>query len=356
MEKSISKIEARLEKNMADTKKDLETVNNDVAEMKISLVKCFEEMKDVLVEIKEENTRKVRNTPSGDRENIIVAGGFTKSVEMFNWRQNTWAPLQAMPNKRVGATSFLSNNHMVVVGGCTPNSLVDDVISMNAESIPDPSTSWSDYPIKLPTKLQHHSSVVYNHGLIVTGGYDVNMNATSDRIYDVQLNPPYTVKTSSRMPQSRQEHCTEIFEDMLLIIGGKRTDYCDNNLSSVVLYDIKKNEYKQLSPLPYEVSRMATVRWKDNIVVIGGCDKQGNVLDKVIIYNVETEQSHMLPPMKHKRYGCTAVVVGNNIVVLGGHGENGGEKSVKSFKFERYSWEELPEMAEERWFPTAVVV
>jgi hypothetical protein len=66
------------------------------------------------------------------------------------------------------------------------------------------------------------------------------------------------------------------------------------------------------------ISQMATVRWGDNIVVIGGVDKRGKALDTVIIYNVKTEQSHLLPPMRCKRYGCTAVVIGNNIVVLPG--------------------------------------
>ena len=102
---------------------------------------------------------------------------------------------------------------------------------------------------------------------------------------------------------------------------------------------------------------MATVRWGDNIVVIGGISKRGNILDSVIMYNVKTEQSHMLPPMKCKRRGCTAVVIRNNIVVLGGMIEEGNVlKSVETFSFERYHWEELPEMSQERWLHTAVVV
>jgi N-acetylneuraminic acid mutarotase len=141
-----------------------------------------------------------------------------------------------------------------------------------------------------------------------------------------------------------------------LIVGGRTTGRSQDSLSSVVLYDIKKNECKQLAPLPYEVSVMATVRWGDNIVVIGGCDKRSKRLDTVIIYNVKTEQSHLLPPMKYKRYGCTAVVIGNSIVVLGGYGENGKLKSVEAFNFESYSWPELPEMSQERWLHTAVVV
>ena len=361
METKLEKLETKVEKNMVEIKEELqlkhETVHHDVGEMRIALVKCFEEIKDVLVEIKEENTRKVRNTPSGDRENIIIAGGcHNASVEMFNWRQKTWSPLQSMPNKRWRATSFVYNSYVTIAGGLCTDGYSDDMIRMNADQTPDLSTPWSDCPVKLPVKLSDHSSVVYNNQLIVTGGFDGNLKETFDLIFQVQLVRPYTVKTISNMPEPRESHCTEIFDHSLLIVGGTTTSSNKDNLSSVVLYDVKKNEYKQLSTLPYEVSQMATVKWQDNIVVIGGVDKQGKVLNTVIIYNVKTEQSHMLPALRYKRYGCTAVVVGNNIVVLGGFGENGGEKSVESFNFQRYSWEELPEMSQKRWLATAVVV
>ena len=141
---------------------------------------------------------------------------------------------------------------------------------------------------------------------MVMGGRDGN--ATSDKIHEVQVVPPYSVKTLSRMPEPRQRHCTEIFDDSLLIIGGATTGSCRNNLSSVVLCDIKNNVCKQLTILPYEVSLIATVRWGDNVVVIGGSDKRGNKLNTVIMYNVKTEQSHMLPPMRCKRWRCTAVI------------------------------------------------
>ncbi len=71
----------------------------------------------------------------------------------------------------------------------------------------------------------------------------------------------------------------------------------------------------------------------------------------------KTEQSHMLPSMSCKRWGCTAVVIGNNIVVLGGEDERGRNlKSVEAFNFESYTWQELPEMSQARWWHTAVVV
>ena len=369
MENRIANVEINMvtmETKMGNLEKNIEgkfeVVNNDVRGLKTALIQGFDQMKDVLVKMEDtikENTRKIIDTASGDKENIIVAGGCgTDSVEIFNWSQKLWAPLQSMPKNRVGATSFLYNNHMVVAGGiCAESGCVDDMIRMNIDPNPDLSTHWSDCAGKLPAKLAYHSSVLYNNQLLVTGGSIEREDQTSDCIHEVQLVPPYAVKTLSRMPEPSQGHCTEIFDDNLLIVGGSTTAKSEDNLSGVVLYVLKKNECKQLAPLPYEVSDMATVRWGDNIVVIGGIDKDGDELDTVIMYNVKTEQSHMLPPMRCKRWGCTAVVIGNNIVVLGGRDEQGHDlKSVEAFNFESYHWEELPEMSQERLFHTAVAV
>ena len=347
-----------MERNTADVERKLEAIDHKVTRVETALIEAFNEMKDILVKMedkKDENTTKVRNTPSGDRENIVVAGGYgTDSVEMFNWRQRTWSPLQSMPKQLGGATSFVYNSHVTIAGGWC-SGYVDDMIRMNVHPNPDLSMHWSNCPVKLPTKLANHSSVVYNDHLMVSGGH--NGNAVSDCIHEVQLVPPYTVKTLSRMPELRRNHCMEIFHDSLLIVGGSTTGRDQDNLSSVVLYDIKKNECKQLAPLPYEVSEMATVKWADNIVVIGGADKHGKVLDTVIIYNVKTEQYHMLPAMRYKRRGCTAVVIGNSIVVLGGSDERWKIlRSVEAFNFESYTWQELPEMSQGRYLHTAVVV
>ena len=354
---------ANMETKMAQMKTDMdakfETVNNEVKGLKTALVEAFDQMKDVLIKMEDnikENARKVKNAPSSDRENIIVAGGDGyDSVEMFHWRQRTWSPLQSMPKKRYGAISFVYKNQIIIAGGyCHEYGHFDDMIRMNVDLHPDLSIHWSDCPVKLPSKMAHHSSVLYDNKVIVTGGHDGNV--TLDKIHEVQVVPPYTVKTLSRMPEPRRDHCTEIFDDNLLILSGRTIGNNRENLNSVVLYDIKNNVCKQLAPLPYEVSLMATVRWRDNVVVIGGTDKRGNTLNTVIMYNVKTEQSQMLPPMRRKRWACAAVVVAYNIVVLGGNDDRGELKSVESFNFERNTWEELPEMSQTRRWHTAVVV
>ena len=349
-------VQQNLAKNMEGK---LEAVSNEVKGLKTALVKAFDQMREVLVRMEEkieENARKVRNGPNGDRKNIIVCGGYgNDSVEMFNWRQRTWLSLQSLPKKRWGATSFVYNNQVVIAGGwCVGFGYVNDMIRLIANQNSDLSIHWRECSMKLSANMFCHSNVLYKDKLMVTGGYDGN--ATSDKIHEVQVVPPHIMKTLSRMPEPREAHRTEIFDDSLLILGGRTTGNFRDSLSSVVLYDIKNNVCKQLTPLPYEVSLTATVRWGDNVVVIGGIDKRGNILNTVIMYNVKTERSHMLPPMRCKRLGCAAVVVGNNIVVLGGYSGQGELKSVEAFNFARYTWQELPEMSQTRRWHTAVVV
>ena len=159
------------------------------------------------------------------------------------------------------------------------------------------------------------------------------------------------------MPERRGRHSTVLCDDSVLIVGGRKALNNKDNLSSVLRYDIKNNECQQLPELPYPVSDMATVKWGENVVIIGGIDKDGKVSNKVMIYNMKTGNSHMLPPMLHKRYGCTAVVIENTIVALGGQDGRGNVmKSVEGFSFDHYTWEELPDMKEPRWFATAVVI
>ena len=106
MEKRIENVENKLtnvENNMADMKTEMEgkfeSVSNEVTGLKTALIEGFNELKDVLLEIKQENRKIVRNTASGDRENIMVAGGLgVDSVEKFNWREKTWSPLPLRHN------------------------------------------------------------------------------------------------------------------------------------------------------------------------------------------------------------------------------------------------------------------
>ena len=308
----------------------------------------------------EKITRDVSGEESGGRENqhIFVAGGNWRNwVEIFNYSQKLWSLLKPLPVDHTRATSFVYNNHVTLAGGSCGSHCTDNMIRMNVHPVPDLTISWNDFGAKLPAKMRSHSNVVYKDSLLVTGGYNEDQRVLFDCIHQVELKPPYTVKLLSKMPEPRAGHSTVLCDDSILIFGGRKTGRFKDNLRSVLSYDIRNNECKQLPELPYPVSDMATVKWGENVVIIGGIDKNGKALNSVIIYNVKTGNSHMLPPMLYKRCGCMAVVIENTIVVLGGLDEKFNSlKSVEGFSFDRYTWEGLPHMKEHRVFATAVVI
>ena len=288
---------------------------------------------------------------------VIVAGGLGESsVEIYNANTKSWSLLQSMSGKRFNASSFVYKNHVILAGGYCSGTAVDNMIRTSIYPTPDPSAEWKKFSGKLPKRLAGHSGVLFNDSLFVTGGWNEDDDAYSKSIYEVQLTPPYNIELVAEMGEAREEHCTELFDNQIIILGGNQTGRNEDKLKSVEVFDIATKECRQAKPLPYAVSDMATVKWANNVLVIGGTDAHGEVLNSVVVYNVKTCESNMLPPMKHRRKGCTAVVLGNSIVVMGGADDQENvSKSVEAFNFERYSWEELPDMNDARYGATAVV-
>ena len=363
---------SEIRKEVDEVKVNLKEANEKLDEMNINFKTVSEKMEENqhkfdklatdIRKIKEQTMKEVRGTDNdinNIKPSVVVAGGCDdgriklRSVEMFDWSTKTWSPLQPMKEYRSGASSFVYEDQLTVAGGWTGDPWTDTMTRLNIKPIMD-STPWLDFPAKLPSKLCGHSNVVYNERLITTGGYK-GSSTYSDCIHEILLVQPYTRKILSKMPQQSCYHGAQLFDDKVFIVGGRPNINSKNTVASVLMYDINKKECKQMAPLPFAVCEMATVPWGDNVIVIGGLDKDDKVLNTVVIYNVQTGKSHMLPEMKCKRKGCMAVVSQGAIVVMGGCDEhNRVLNSVECFTFDRYSWKDLPPMNEARVGATAV--
>ncbi len=88
------------------------------------------------------------------------------------------------------------------------------------------------------------------------------------------------MKKLCQMPQPRDSHRAEIVEDKVMILGGQQGSWGEP-LNSVLEFDLKKNECKKMPPLPHPLTEMATVCWRDQVVVLGGRDKDGKVWNDV---------------------------------------------------------------------------
>ena len=98
-----------------------------------------------------------------------------------------------------------------------------------------------------------------------------------------------------------------------------------------------------MARLPCALQGMATVRWRDKVVVLGGRDGERNILNDVYMYDCKTGKITALPPMLEKRDECCAVITGDTIVVMGGENEKRVTlSSVECFTMGGYTWENLP--------------
>ncbi len=345
-------------------------VQGDIVEMK----KCLNKITKQLARMTQQASHKVQDEQEEMKKGIaeademdtdpkvVIAGGENNgvelnSVEMFSLSTQTWTPLQPMKECRGGASSVVYNNQVVVTGGLDNDGRTKSMERLSTNAVQaDQSITWKKHTAELPGHLEGHCSVVYNGRLIVIGGFDEDKGVCSVGITEVSLVPPCTTKLLATMPQARWYHGVAIFGDKIIIFGGRHHVFLTESLRSVLMYDITKNVCKELAPLPYPVSEIATVKWgDDNVMIIGGADSNYEPLNKVLIYNIKTQKSHMLPDMKYKRQGCVAAVVRDTVIVMGGQDEGGNFlTSVESFTFDHYGWDELPQMHEPRSWATAV--
>jgi E3 ubiquitin-protein ligase NRDP1 len=323
-----------VKKEIKDLKENLSKVNKDVDEVKVMMSQMLEKFN--MLELLSKLPSPTEGMFNTSREDILIAGGWvaSNSAEILSWEKNGWHEISQMNEKHVGASSFIYNDQLFVVGG--PNTKTIETLDLNELPL-----KWMEFSDELPYESYYHQTVVCQQRVIHIGGYNDDEDKESNVISELQLTSPCTLKELCQMPQPRSCHGAEAFEDKVLILGG---DDGDDVLDSVLEFDPEKNECKELPSLPHPLKRMATVRWRDQVVVLGGLGKDCEVLNDVFMYDCKTGKITVLPSMLENRYNCCAVITGNKLVVMGGENDDEYLDSVECFTMGRYTWKYLPNM------------
>ena len=357
----VSNVRVEIKNQMKEMKEEIKV---EMKEIVMNAVRdAMTGIKDLEVEMKNSKQSSQATCSSDLRGNIFIVGGQYKegrksvrnrSTEYFNWTTQTWLLLvTAFFEGRTSASSFLYKGQMVVTGGYDDE--MNETNTLKCLNVEDPAATWKDFGVNLPVKCGCHKVVNCNDQLFISGGWiktTKQQHTRSDVIYEMQLVPPYSTKILTRQ-KPRSSHGMEMFDQKLFILGGYEDDKVTD---SVIQHDLIKNEFKEMTPLPYAVAKIATVLWQNNMLVIGGEDANKKMLNTVIMYDIITGRSQMLPCMREKRRGCTAVLTGNVVVVMGGKNEEKEYlKSVECFDLQHQVWQDLPDMIEPRAFAAAVV-
>ena len=369
VKKMNKELNGKVESSRRETKKEIGEVKKEVKDMKDNLSKVNKDVDEVKVMMTQvlgklnmlELLNKVPSPAEGmlntPREDILIAGEYGglssnpgKSAEIYSWEKNGWFEVSPMNEEHERASSFIYKDQLFVVGGEDSKTIE----TLNLNELP---LKWTKFCGELPYACTEHQTVVYQQSVIRIGGYNDDEGEYSNVISELQitqLTSPCTIKKLCQMPEPRGYHGAEVFEDKVLILGGYTAG---NTTDSVLEFDPKRNECKEMPKLPFPLKRMATVRWRDEVVVLGGLDKDNQELNDVFMYNSKTGKTTALPSMLEKRWCCCAVITGNTIVVMGGVNEKGEYlSSVECFTMGSSTWECLPAMNKARWRAVAEVL
>ena len=266
---------------------------------------------------------------------IFIFGGcfyqseISQSVEVFNWSTKTWTLIKnCLFFGRYYSYSFIYEKKIMICGG------------MSTERIEYLNPNESGYTSTV-TSVSLSNNARYN-GLL----YKDRILTFYEGVEETSLETPEESRILLEEEQGRNLLSgVHRFGDKVYIVGRGE--------SKMEKYDVAKNEMKTLTSLPYKVSNMATVAYKDNIIIIGGYDGKESLND-VVMFNVTTHEYKKLPSMLEKRSFCTAVIMGDVIVVMGSS-NNENLNTVEYYVIGEAAWQKLPAMNLARYSATSCV-
>ena len=346
----VKKEVREVKKEVKDVKENLSKVNKDVDEVKVMMSQVLGKLN--MLEHFNKLPSPLEGILNTARENILIVGGFgdTTGTEIFSWEKNGWFEVSPMNEEHCFASSFIYRDQLFVLGGRTITAI--DTLDLNELPL-----KWRKFPRELPFECDDFQTVVCQQTVIHIGGFNCAKDTQSNMISELQLTSPSScfMKELYQMPEPRECHSAEVFEDKVLILGGNNNTGA--TLDSVLEFDPKRNECKEMPKLPVALRRMATVRWREEIVVLGGLNKEREAVNDVFMYNIKTGKITVLPSMLEKRFSCCAVITGNTIVVMGGVNEKSEYlDTVESFTVGGSTWEYLPAMNRKRSYAVAEVL
>ena len=246
----------QVKKEVKDMKESLSKVNKDVDEVKVMMIQLLERLN--IIERHKKLSLPTAGILNTSRKDILVAGGLGnayKSTEIFSWEKNCWFGVSYLNGKHWLASSFICNDQFFVVGGYQRKTI--ETLDLNELAL-----KWMKRSGELPYCHEDHQTVIYQQRIIHIGGYNRDKEEQSGTISELQLAPSCTMRKLCEMPEPRCYHRADIFEDKLMILGGRSSQL--GSLNTVLEFDVDKKKCKKMPPLQYPLLQMATVCWRDH--------------------------------------------------------------------------------------------
>ena len=340
LRKEMNEMKARLD----EVTQSLKQVVHGQSEILKKLTVYDQAIKDLQNPLRRASSATFERTTAVVNGQIYIFGGYgesseaKKSLEIFNWSTKTWTLVKdCLFFNRLYSYSFIYENKILICGG---------IGSKRIEFFNPCENGFASsmFPGNF-TRSGAANAVKFRNRLISFG----------EKIEEIQLEAPWETRTLLEKNYTGTDLCgVECFGSNVFVVGN----------SKVARYDTVSNELTLLPSLPYKVIDMATVAYKDNIIILGGRDSSSSSwqpLNDVLMYNIHSLECKRLPFMLERRSACSAVIMGDVIVVMGGtanHPINGvctHLDTVEYYVMGEDSWRQLPAMNLARYGASACV-
>ena len=132
----------------------------------------------------------------------------------------------------------------------------------------------------------------------------------------------------------------------MIVIGG--VDENQTPLSAVDVFDIHKETWEQLPPLPVGVVGPYVLKIKEKIYVFGGTDKKG--ANQSVVLDLDRNEWNHLPPMPTRRYASGGYLHNNKVYIISGRDGDKAIQACEAFDLSTQQWEELAPLPSIRVF------
>lgn len=300
-------------------------------------------------------------TESGLEEDLKRAVGYRVGGEecqpTIN-RDSRWRSGPSLPVKRDEPRAVAIDGRVYLVGGVDAVEQSDDGLllqSLDDLTRFDPETRTYESLAPMPRALNHMAAVAYDGDLYVLGGYQqrIDANTRSEFFrYDVERDrwsrlPP--------LPSPRAAMAVGVVGDRLIVAGGAEDR---DPLASTLAFDFGTERWSELADMPTEREHVAGAVVGQSFYALGGRAPHSDALDDAARYDVATDSWEELPPLPVPTGGLDAVVVDGAPVAVGGGDDRGGTVTgaVQRWDAERERWTQMPGLRIPRHGHAAAVV
>ncbi|EMP29846.1 Kelch-like protein 7 [Chelonia mydas] len=231
---------------------------------------------------------------------VYILGGSQlfpiKRMDCYNVVKDSWYSKLGPPTPRDSLAACAAEGKIYTSGG----SEVGNSALYLFECYDTRTESWHTKPSMLTQRCSH--GMVEANGLIYVCGGSLGNNVSGRVLNSCEVYDPATETWTELCPmiEARKNHGLVFVKDKIFAVGGQNGL---GGLDNVEYYDIKMNEWKMVSPMPWKGVTVKCAAVGSIVYVLAGFQGVGR-LGHILEYNTETDKGHGNDEFRDFRVRC----------------------------------------------------